>query len=94
MVDEARLAVQSADHRLAEERRELEQLRATTERHSSMLDALRTDAADAKKELAFRALQQQQTDAARSAERRDLTRALEECKATTSELAQQHAGKY
>jgi hypothetical protein len=83
--------LRAAETELSHQKEAYGRMLEQAEKHAGAIEKLNAASADVKKELAFRALQQQQTDTAGAAERKAMLRNIEECQSKLTAAAQQHA---
>lgn len=83
--------LRAAESELAHQKEAYARLLDSVDKQASAIEKLNGASADVKKELAFRALQQQQTETAGAAERKTLLRNIEECQAKVNTSVQQQA---
>lgn len=83
--------LRAAEVELSHNKESAARLLELVDKHAALIEKLNGTTADVKKELAFRALQQQQTDAATAAERKNLLRNIDECQTKVNTTVQQQA---
>jgi hypothetical protein len=83
--------MRAAEVELTHQKETAARLLELVDKHAALIEKLNGTSADVKKELAFRALQQQQTDAANVAERKTLLRSIDECQTKVNSTVQQQA---
>jgi hypothetical protein len=90
-LSESAADLRAAEIELAHQKDAYARLLDQAEKQAGAIEKLNAASADVKKELAFRALQQQQTETAGAAERKTLLRSIEDCQSKVTAAAQQQA---